>query len=636
MGRQPVGQVRGVRRGPLHPQVQGAQPAQGQPGLDGPGDRALGAADLDQPVDDLDLAGHGDAEQQVGVPGEVLRRAVHHDVARRPPTGAAGPGWRRCCRRRAARRRPSRAAASASMSTSLQHRVGGGLGPDQVGALHRGRGAAGVGEVDLAHREPALLLHPAQHREAAVVGVRCRHDDAAERHQVERGGDRGHPGGERRRDPALQRADRALEHLPGRVAVAAVADLAARVVGRGHHERRVLGPSGDRGGRPAETATVAGAKAGSGVGGMAASIPVRTAVGRVVRDERRRSSTPDPARRTPRRRRLRRPQHRARGLLRLRRQRAGGDRPRPLRRRAGRHLPRGPLGAGRRRAGEAGHHRRRAARGRRPTARRSCSSGDPTHRGLAVHEPGQVPRGARRGRRGPAAAARPVRRGRHPPGPARAGRRPLRRLRGLRLGRRDGQGPHEDAAAAAPGSRSGRTPSSPRAPGPPTRPRSARPSPRSATRSSSSRPGPDRASASPRCTAPDELDDAIELARAHDPRVVVEAMLDGREIECGVLEGLDGGAPEASVPGEVVVGGDHEFYDFAAKYLPDEGTDLVVPADLPDAVVAEVQALACAGVRRAGLRGSGPGRLLRHRRRPGRRQRGQHDARASRRCRCSR
>jgi D-alanine-D-alanine ligase len=91
---------------------------------------------------------------------------------------------------------------------------------------------------------------------------------------------------------------------------------------------------------------------------------------------------------------------------------------------------------------------------------------------------------------------------------------------------------------------------------------------------------------------PDELDDAVEAARAHDPRVVVEAMVDGREIECGVLEGVDGGPPEASVAGEVVVGGGHEFYDFAAKYLPDEGTDLVIPADLPDHVVVEVQALA--------------------------------------------
>jgi D-alanine-D-alanine ligase len=93
---------------------------------------------------------------------------------------------------------------------------------------------------------------------------------------------------------------------------------------------------------------------------------------------------------------------------------------------------------------------------------------------------------------------------------------------------------------------------------------------------------------------PSGLDEAVELARQHDPRVVLEAALEGREIECGVLEGLDGGPPEASLPGEVVVGGDHEFYDFAAKYLPDEGTDLIVPADLPDRVVAEVRRFACA------------------------------------------
>jgi D-alanine-D-alanine ligase len=90
---------------------------------------------------------------------------------------------------------------------------------------------------------------------------------------------------------------------------------------------------------------------------------------------------------------------------------------------------------------------------------------------------------------------------------------------------------------------------------------------------------------------PGELDEAIETARSHDPRVVIEADLSGREIECGVLEGADGGPPDASLPGEVVVGGGHEFYDFAAKYLPDEGTDLIVPADLSDDVVAQVQDL---------------------------------------------
>ena len=94
-------------------------------------------------------------------------------------------------------------------------------------------------------------------------------------------------------------------------------------------------------------------------------------------------------------------------------------------------------------------------------------------------------------------------------------------------------------------------------------------------------------------SGPEGLDAAVEEARSHDPRVVVEAAVDGREIECGVLEGLDGGAPEASVPAEVIVGGDHEFYDFAAKYLPEEGTELAVPADLPDEVADEVRAMAC-------------------------------------------
>ena len=75
--------------------------------------------------------------------------------------------------------------------------------------------------------------------------------------------------------------------------------------------------------------------------------------------------------------------------------------------------------------------------------------------------------------------------------------------------------------------------------------------------------------------------------------MVIEAAIGGREIECGVLEGLDGGVPEASVPAEVIVGGDHEFYDFDAKYLPDQGTELVVPADLPSEVADQVREMAC-------------------------------------------
>jgi D-alanine-D-alanine ligase len=89
-----------------------------------------------------------------------------------------------------------------------------------------------------------------------------------------------------------------------------------------------------------------------------------------------------------------------------------------------------------------------------------------------------------------------------------------------------------------------------------------------------------------------ELERAIELAREHDPKVLVEAAIDGPEIECAVLEGTGGGPPEASLPGQVMVGGGADFYDFRAKYLAD-GTHMVIPAPIPEAAIAEVRRLAC-------------------------------------------
>jgi len=89
-----------------------------------------------------------------------------------------------------------------------------------------------------------------------------------------------------------------------------------------------------------------------------------------------------------------------------------------------------------------------------------------------------------------------------------------------------------------------------------------------------------------------ELAGAIEEAHRHDPKALVEqAAVGAREVECGVLEALDG-TPETSVPAEIVVGEEHEFYDFAAKYLPEEHTDLRVPADLPQETATELRELA--------------------------------------------
>jgi D-alanine-D-alanine ligase len=80
--------------------------------------------------------------------------------------------------------------------------------------------------------------------------------------------------------------------------------------------------------------------------------------------------------------------------------------------------------------------------------------------------------------------------------------------------------------------------------------------------------------------------DAIDLAGSFDRKVVVEAAVAGaREIECAVLGNE---APEASVAGEVIPS--REFYDYEAKYL-DEGSRIVIPADLPDRTAAEIRRL---------------------------------------------
>ncbi|HEU0102988.1 MAG TPA: D-alanine--D-alanine ligase family protein [Mycobacteriales bacterium] len=88
-----------------------------------------------------------------------------------------------------------------------------------------------------------------------------------------------------------------------------------------------------------------------------------------------------------------------------------------------------------------------------------------------------------------------------------------------------------------------------------------------------------------------QLDGALRLAHAADPKALVEAALVGREVECGVLAGPAG--PEASLPAEVRVSAGHAFYDFDAKYL-EAATELDVPADLPAEVTARLQATALA------------------------------------------
>jgi D-alanine-D-alanine ligase len=90
-----------------------------------------------------------------------------------------------------------------------------------------------------------------------------------------------------------------------------------------------------------------------------------------------------------------------------------------------------------------------------------------------------------------------------------------------------------------------------------------------------------------------DLDDAVATARRIDPKVLVEAAVVGREVECGVLEGEAGGAPEPSLLAEIHVAPDagHDFYDFEAKYLDASTYD--IPAVLPDHVTRQIQEYAC-------------------------------------------
>jgi D-alanine-D-alanine ligase len=84
----------------------------------------------------------------------------------------------------------------------------------------------------------------------------------------------------------------------------------------------------------------------------------------------------------------------------------------------------------------------------------------------------------------------------------------------------------------------------------------------------------------------EELGPAMDLACEFGMKILVEKAVTAREIEVSVLGNHD---PKASVPGEILP--HREFYDYTAKYLED-GTELVIPADLKPAQVQKIQAMA--------------------------------------------
>ncbi|HZB34693.1 MAG TPA: D-alanine--D-alanine ligase family protein [Gaiellaceae bacterium] len=83
------------------------------------------------------------------------------------------------------------------------------------------------------------------------------------------------------------------------------------------------------------------------------------------------------------------------------------------------------------------------------------------------------------------------------------------------------------------------------------------------------------------------LDEAVELARRHDEKVLVEEFVDGVEVECGVLGNRE---PIASLPGEIVAHGfgGVDWYDYSAKY-DEGGMELIIPPRVSEEAAERVQ-----------------------------------------------
>lgn len=102
---------------------------------------------------------------------------------------------------------------------------------------------------------------------------------------------------------------------------------------------------------------------------------------------------------------------------------------------------------------------------------------------------------------------------------------------------------------------------------------------------------------------PEDLEVAVEKARDHDPKVLVEQGIVGREIECAVLQGRGSEPPRVSECGEIEVVSGHDFYDFEAKYLDEGGVRITAPADVSAEVRAEMHRIAVAAFEVAGCEG---------------------------------
>ncbi|MGX5827768.1 D-alanine--D-alanine ligase family protein [Mesorhizobium sp. 43Arga] len=97
----------------------------------------------------------------------------------------------------------------------------------------------------------------------------------------------------------------------------------------------------------------------------------------------------------------------------------------------------------------------------------------------------------------------------------------------------------------------------------------------------------------------DGFEQAVETALRYDSKALIEEFVDGREIECSVLERADGSLT-VSLPGEIIPAGKHGFYTYKAKYLDADGALVKVPADVPADVAERAKEMAARAFRALG------------------------------------
>lgn len=109
-----------------------------------------------------------------------------------------------------------------------------------------------------------------------------------------------------------------------------------------------------------------------------------------------------------------------------------------------------------------------------------------------------------------------------------------------------------------------------------------------------------------------EFEEAVKEAFRYDEKIIIESFIEGREIECSVLGNEN---PLASVPGEIIP--KHEFYSYQAKYIDENGAELIIPAQLEKETIARIQTMAirafkvlcCRGMARVDMFLTGEGEI---------------------------